>query len=69
MSDMIMSHRPPLLDVGTLELIRKGEISVATKNIAKFHAKGVEFEGGAKEDFDAVVLATGFKVRRYFRVH
>lgn len=51
--------RIPLIDVGTLPLIRAGRIAVRP-GVARFAPEGVEFEGGEAEAFDAVVLATGF---------
>jgi indole-3-pyruvate monooxygenase len=51
--------RIPLIDVGTLPLIRAGRIAVRP-GVARFTPEGVEFEGGGVEAFDAAVLATGF---------
>jgi cation diffusion facilitator CzcD-associated flavoprotein CzcO len=52
--------RVPLIDVGTLERIKRGEILVR-KAIERFHADGVAFVGGERVAFDAVVLATGYR--------
>jgi len=51
--------RIPLLDVGTIDLIRAGKIAVEP-NIDGFTRTGVRFEGGDVKPYDAVVLATGF---------
>lgn len=54
-------HRVPLLDVGTLDSIRRGAIRVRG-GIARFTCDGVMFaDEGADERFDAVILATGFR--------
>lgn len=52
--------RVPLIDVGTVDLIRRGEIEVHP-GINCFTETGVVFTDGAAVDFDAVVLATGYK--------
>ena len=51
--------RIPLIDVGTLALIRAGRIAVRP-GVARFTPEGAAFEGAAEEPFDAVVLATGY---------
>lgn len=53
-------HRIPLLDVGTLDLIRKGHIKVHPA-IKQFGAREVEFEDGSKLQVDAVILGTGYR--------
>lgn len=52
--------RVPLIDVGTIELIRNGTLTVFP-GIERFHESGVEFVNGAIERFDAVILATGYR--------
>jgi cation diffusion facilitator CzcD-associated flavoprotein CzcO len=52
--------RIPLLDVGTLELVRKGGVRIRP-GVQRFTAYGVVFEGGEETSFDAVILATGFR--------
>ena len=51
--------RTPVIDVGTLPLIRSGEIAVRP-GIAAFTPGGVRFTDGREEDFDAVIMATGY---------
>jgi cation diffusion facilitator CzcD-associated flavoprotein CzcO len=51
--------RTPVIDVGALPLIRRGEIAVRP-GIAAFTPSGVRFTDGREEDFDAVILATGY---------
>jgi indole-3-pyruvate monooxygenase len=50
----------PMLDVGTMEALRSGEIR-ARPAIDRFTEKGVMFTGGSSEPFDAVIFATGFE--------
>lgn len=58
--------RIPLIDVGTIGLIAKGVIKVVP-GIERFTDSGVVFDDGRAVDFDAVVLATGYRpaVRRF----
>jgi len=50
----------PLIDIGTLALIRAGRIAVRP-GPARFTATGVVFTDGSEAAFDAVILATGFR--------
>ena len=52
--------RIPLLDVGTVAKIRAGAIKVRG-DIASVTPTGVIFKESGPEDFDAIVLATGFR--------
>jgi cation diffusion facilitator CzcD-associated flavoprotein CzcO len=52
--------RIPLIDVGTVRLIREGRVRVRP-GIDRFTERGAVFEGGGEEPFDAVVLATGYR--------
>ena len=52
--------RIPLLDVGTLGLVREGAIEVLP-GIESFTASTVRFVDGKERPFDAVVLATGYR--------
>jgi cation diffusion facilitator CzcD-associated flavoprotein CzcO len=51
--------RTPVIDVGTLAMIRKGRIAVRP-GIQTFTADGVRFLDGSAEPYEAVILATGF---------
>jgi pyruvate/2-oxoglutarate dehydrogenase complex dihydrolipoamide dehydrogenase (E3) component len=50
----------PLIDVGTLAKIRDGSIKVRG-GIERLTADGVVFADGTREQFDAIILATGFR--------
>ncbi|MEW6320860.1 MAG: NAD(P)/FAD-dependent oxidoreductase [Acidobacteriota bacterium] len=65
-STQIRVHgRIPLIDVGTMALIREGHVTVRP-GVERFEADGVVFTDGTREPFDAVVLATGFRPRVSF---
>jgi cation diffusion facilitator CzcD-associated flavoprotein CzcO len=55
-------QQQPLLDIGTLALIRSGSIGIRP-GIARFTPDGVEFADGQSGPFDAVILATGFRAK------
>lgn len=52
--------RVPLIDIGTLDKIRDGSIKVRGR-IDRFTPEGVVFADGKGEQFDVIVLATGFR--------
>lgn len=52
----------PLIDIGTLKLIKNGQINVF-KGIREFNEEGVIFTDGKQARFDAVILATGYRPR------
>lgn len=52
--------RIPLIDVGTLALLRSGRLPVRGA-VAGFEGEHVVFADGAREPFAAVVLATGYR--------
>ncbi|XP_019706823.3 indole-3-pyruvate monooxygenase YUCCA2 [Elaeis guineensis] len=52
--------KTPVLDVGTLAKIKSGDIKVRPA-IKRLTGHGAEFVDGRLEDFDAIVLATGYK--------
>ncbi|XP_057968068.1 indole-3-pyruvate monooxygenase YUCCA2 [Malania oleifera] len=54
------SGKTPVLDVGTIALIKRGHIKVRP-GIKRLTQHGVEFVDGSIENFDAIVLATGYK--------
>jgi len=52
--------RIPLIDIGTLDAVRRGEITIYP-GIEKFTNDGVVFEDGREEQFEKVILATGYQ--------
>ncbi|OEL32588.1 Indole-3-pyruvate monooxygenase YUCCA6 [Dichanthelium oligosanthes] len=57
--------KTPVLDIGALRKIKNGEIKreilQVVPAINRFTENGVEFIDGHREDFDAVIFATGYK--------
>ncbi len=51
--------RIPLIDIGTIGLIKSGAITVYP-GVRRFNEDGVEFTDGRTAPFDGIVLATGF---------
>lgn len=54
--------RVPLIDVGTIRMLREGKITLYP-GLERFTGSGVVFTGGVEKPFDAVILATGFRAR------
>jgi indole-3-pyruvate monooxygenase len=54
--------RIPLIDVGTIRLIKGGQIAVCP-GIERFTEDGAVFTDGSRGEFDAVILATGYRPR------
>ncbi|NDJ76244.1 MAG: NAD(P)/FAD-dependent oxidoreductase [Chloroflexi bacterium] len=52
--------RIPLLDVGTMQQVRRGTIRI-WPGIERFTTEGVQFVDGTRQAFDAVILATGYR--------
>jgi len=50
----------PLLDIGTVVRIKRGEIEVV-HGVESFTASGARFTDGSERAFDCVVLATGYR--------
>ncbi|MBA0594234.1 hypothetical protein Gorai_011146, partial [Gossypium raimondii] len=55
-----LSGKTPVLDVGTLANIKSGDIKVCP-SIKRLKRHAVEFVNGKTENFDAIILATGYK--------
>ena len=53
-------RRIPLIDVGTIAAIKRGQIAVKP-GVARFTERGAVFADGSAAELDAVVLATGFR--------
>lgn len=60
MTQIRKTGRIPLLDIGTIRLIREGYIRVFD-DIDRIEGSTVFFKNGKSEDFDAIVLATGYE--------
>jgi NAD(P)H-nitrite reductase large subunit len=56
------SARIPLIDVGTVKLIKDGHIKVYG-GIKEFCENEVIFSDGSRAQFDAIILATGYRPR------
>jgi indole-3-pyruvate monooxygenase len=54
--------RIPLIDVGTIKLIKRGQVKVYP-GIERFTEDAVLFADGRQEEFDAMILATGYRPR------
>lgn len=54
--------RIPLIDIGTIKLIREGHIKVHS-GVVGFSENRISFDGGQEAQFDAVILATGYHPR------
>ena len=61
-SQVTLQGRVPLIDVGTIDLIKQGALPVFP-GIERFTESGVSFVDGRHEELDAVVLATGYRAR------
>ena len=59
MAQVVEDGKIPLLDIGTLDRIRRGLVSIKP-GIRQIGEKNVMFEDGSEDTFDAIVLATGF---------
>jgi cation diffusion facilitator CzcD-associated flavoprotein CzcO len=55
-----LHRRIPLIDVGTIAAIKRGEIAVKP-GVSRLTETGAQFADGSEAPFDAVVLATGFR--------
>jgi cation diffusion facilitator CzcD-associated flavoprotein CzcO len=55
-------HQIPVLDIGTIGLIRAGKIALRP-GIERFTASGVVFADGRQEEFAAVILGTGYRAQ------
>ena len=53
------ARRPPVIDVGFLETLKRGAIAVRPE-LVRLTPDGAAFSDGREEPFDTVVVATGF---------
>ncbi|KAK7316962.1 hypothetical protein RJT34_00805 [Clitoria ternatea] len=56
-----VTGRSPVLDVGTIRRIKDGAIKVFPSHIARIENKKVVFGNNMEKEFDAIVMATGYK--------
>lgn len=70
MTQIRVESRIPLIDIGTLELIRQGHVEIRP-GIRSLRDSEVAFEDGSRGEFDAIVTATGFRpgVARFLDPH
>jgi cation diffusion facilitator CzcD-associated flavoprotein CzcO len=54
--------KTPVIDLGTVQQIKNGKIKIVGK-IDRFFEKGILFESGEKKEFDAIILATGYRAK------
>lgn len=50
-----------VIDKGAVQLIQEGLIDVATEKINRITQTGIEWEDGQIEDFDSIILGTGYR--------
>jgi indole-3-pyruvate monooxygenase len=62
LSQIQRDARIPLIDVGTIKLIKQGQVRVYP-GIEAFTEEGVQFSDGNSQQFDSVILATGYRPR------
>ena len=60
LTTMVERGRTPLIDIGTIAKIRQGRIKVFP-GIAGSSGQTVRFENGQSAEFDAIILATGYR--------
>jgi thioredoxin reductase len=52
--------KTPIIDLGTVDLVKQGKVKILS-GIDYFKAHSIVFKDGQEMDFDAVILATGYK--------
>ena len=68
LTQIVEDDRVPLIDIGTLQLIKQGHIKIFSE-IDQIKGESVHFKSGEEKAFDAIIFATGFKpdVGSFFR--
>ncbi|MGZ9234672.1 MAG: flavin-containing monooxygenase [Anaerolineales bacterium] len=61
-SQMRRNAHIPLIDVGTVKLIKEGQVNIYG-GIREFCENGVIFDDGTQAEFNAIILATGYRPR------
>lgn len=54
------THTTPLIDVGTVAAVRRGDIEVV-RDVSSFDGSTVHFSDGHERTIDSIVLATGYR--------
>jgi len=56
---IVKHHKIPLLDIGTVKLIRDGEVKIYG-DLVNISKNRIQFENNQSSDFDAIIVATGY---------
>ena len=56
----VVRCKPPMIDIGALDLIKKKIVKVIVGEIVKVEGRDVYFSDGSHKEFDAIVKATGY---------
>ncbi|MHA6684761.1 flavin-containing monooxygenase [Mesorhizobium sp. A556] len=59
LAQVVEDRKIPILDIGTLDLVRRGKISIRNR-IVRISEADVHFADGLIENFDAMIEATGY---------
>lgn len=59
---LLLHGKTPVIDIGTVAEIKKGNIKIL-HDIERFYENGVIFKDGQQEEFDAIILATGYRAK------
>jgi cation diffusion facilitator CzcD-associated flavoprotein CzcO len=54
-------EKPPTVNSGALDALRRGRL-LAYRGVVRYDGRRVHFTDGTSEEFDAVIMATGFRV-------
>ena len=54
-----------IFDPGYLEALHEPNLTLRTESIQRFDATGIVSDSGVHEDFDVIILATGFEVSSF----
>ena len=57
---IVAKHQIPLLDIGTIDLIKQGQIKVYG-DIVSINKQAIHFDKGIEDQFDAIIMATGYE--------
>ncbi len=59
-SSILLRGRIPIIDVGTIDAIKRGQIAVKP-GVARLTKDGAVFADGTEARFDSVIMATGYR--------